>query len=528
MFVVQQNGLLHETKLDRVVEATQFTCDRLRQRRFRRLRKPFHPLASRHHRRPWKAHEHRLREMRMAHHELTLVERRHARLDRRAQYLIAGRCQLVAVHATVQRRARVTCHAAMHLRAKLLRAEEHQPEVPTAFGDIEQHFADISIGSIVRGILVQLIDEDDDVIHAELPPLELFTQPGHHPGEDEVLCVFLHVGDIDHVHRAIHKAPERQIRHGAVIGHESSAARGQIGQAVPDLAHGGGVVRAPGVAVGIFQLAQHLPEPRIEIGERLNAMYARKAGLLEILADHALPDEVDERVGLRVDVVFIQQHFGELQHLAQPPRERRHTVGERRVRAQRVQREAASRERREVAHVLKRCRRHTEHFVYLEIGRLELSRLIEEAEVRTLHIETDRRDGTAMRGKVREDGLQQPLDSAGFRSESRDTGNVQVRCFRPHQKVGVEEDRRTHAAGPIHADGDSRGRFAGDIPVHTQRHSDIGIVGEVHRAEWHGLQRFFGDMSQHRRGVQPYFSAIGVRQRPVLRTAIVSEHVVQR
>ena len=42
----------------------------------------------------------------------------------------------------------------------------------------------------------------------------------------------------------------------------------------------------------------------------------------EPLVEDVLLDEVDQRVGLRVDVVLVEQHLGVLQHLAQPPRER--------------------------------------------------------------------------------------------------------------------------------------------------------------------------------------------------------------
>ena len=92
-------------------------------------------------------------------------------------------------------------------------------------------------------------------------------------------------------------------------------------------------MRAPRVAVGVFELAQHVAEPGVEIGERLHAVRAGKAGLLEVLADDALADEVDERIRLRIDVVLVQQDLGELQHFTESPGERRHAVGERGMRA---------------------------------------------------------------------------------------------------------------------------------------------------------------------------------------------------
>jgi hypothetical protein len=63
------------------------------------------------------------------------------------------------------------------LRAKLLGAEEHEPQVAAAFGDVEQHLADVGVRSVAGRVLVQLVHEDDHVAHAEIAPLEVLTQP---------------------------------------------------------------------------------------------------------------------------------------------------------------------------------------------------------------------------------------------------------------------------------------------------------------------------------------------------------------
>ena len=133
-----------------------------------------------------------------------------------------------------------------------------------------------------------------------------------------------------------------------------------------------------------------------------------------------------------------------------------------------------------------------------------------------------------MGGEVREDRLQQPLDRTGLGGESRHPGNIQMRGLGSHQKIGVEEDRRPHATSPVHTHRNTGGRFPRDVAIHAERHRDIGVVGEIHGPERHGLQRFLGDVPQHRRRIQPDFGAIGVRHRPRVRTAIVAEHIVQR
>ena len=256
-------------------------------------------------------------------------------------------------------------------------------------------------------------------------------------------------------------------------------------------------------------------------------MDAREARLLEVLAHHPLADEIDERIRLRVEIVLVEEHLGELQHLPEPPRERRHAVGERGMRAQCVEGEAAGREGREVAHVLKRRRRHAEQLIHLAIARIEPARLIEKTEIRPLHVEAHRGDGPAMGREVRENRLQQPFDGAGLGGESRDTGDVQVRRFRPHQEIRVEIHGRPHAAGAVHAHGKTGGGLAGHVRIHAQRHGHIGVVGEIHGTQWYGLQRLLGDVAQHRRRIQPDLGPVGVCERPVGRPPIVTEDIVK-
>ena len=125
--------------------------------------------------------------------------------------------------------------------------------------------------------------------------------------------------------------------------------------------------------------------------------------VLVLAADHPLGEEVDERVGLGVDVVPVEQHLGVLEHLAQAPDQRLGVGGERLVGAQRVEVHAVGLERREVPHVGERLGREAEPLVEPPILVGERAGLVEEAEVGALHVEADRRDGALLRGKGLED-----------------------------------------------------------------------------------------------------------------------------
>src|SRR4030081_1474047 len=116
----------------------------------------------------------------------------------------------------------------MHLRAELLRAKQDETEVSATLGDVEQHLPDGGVTAIARRILVQLVDEHDEVLDAQIPPLQVLAQLGDDPGEDEVLRIFLEVGDIHHVHRAVLNAPKWKVAYRTRIGDQTSAACGDV------------------------------------------------------------------------------------------------------------------------------------------------------------------------------------------------------------------------------------------------------------------------------------------------------------
>ena len=155
----------------------------------------------------------------------------------------------------------------MHLRAELLRAEEHQTQVPPSFSKVQKHLPDIGILSVTRRILVELVHEDDDVLHAEVSFLQMLAQLRNDAREDEILCIFLERCDVDDIHRAVLKAPEWQVADAAIVGDEASAARRNVGEAVPHLANGRDVMRPPAFIAPLFHGDEQLAEPSLQVGE---------------------------------------------------------------------------------------------------------------------------------------------------------------------------------------------------------------------------------------------------------------------
>jgi hypothetical protein len=156
------------------------------------------------------------------------------------------------------------------------------------------------------------------VVHAEVAALEMLAQLGNDAGEDEILRILLEERDIHHVHRPVGEAPERQVADAAVVGHQARAAGGDVRQPVPHLAdrrRRGGCATIPSSSPPALQ---QVAEPCIEIGERLHAVRALRSRILELTLIDTLADEIDERIGLGVHVVLVEQHLGELQHLRSP------------------------------------------------------------------------------------------------------------------------------------------------------------------------------------------------------------------
>ena len=321
-----------------------------------------------------------------------------------------------------------------------------RPEIPAALGDVEQHLADVGLLPVARRVLVQLVDEHDDVLHAEVALLEVLAQLRDDAREDQILRVLLET---------------RRRRSRTPCGPESSRTGGR--STAPSS------VTSPSQRSEMFEsrlrtlrivatwwvrqlwssfFSSARSTSRNQASRSANDVHrvraARASDRRTRLSSDVLLDEVDQRVGLRVDVVLVEQHLGVLQHLAQSPRERRDVVEQRLVRAQRVERHAVRLVRREV---LRRSSNGSGGDAALLVERavrvVDLAGLVEEAEVGALHVEADRGDAPLLRREVREDRLQQPLHGARLRRQTGDAGDVQVRRLGADEEVGVEVDRRS-------------------------------------------------------------------------------------
>ncbi len=255
---------------------------------------------------------------------------------------------------------------------------------------------------------------------------------------------------------------------------------------------------------------------------------AAAEAVVELLVEHTVGEEVDERVGFGVDVVAVQEHFREVEHLGEPPNQRLDVPHEIGVGTQRVEVHPVGLEGRVIAHALERLRRDAEALVAAAIRLVERAGAIEEAEIRPLHVEAQGRDPTLVGREVLEDGREQELDRARLGGESRDTGDVEVRGFGAEQEVGVEIDRRLEARRRVEADGDPRRLGAGHVGVHAQRLRHVGVARDVYGAERHELERLLRVLPQHRRGPQPDLLADGGALGRLRGISLSTHHVVQR
>ena len=212
---------------------------------------------------------------------------------------------------------------------------------------------------------------------------------------------------------------------------------------------------------------------------------------------HPLREEVDERVGLRVDVVAIEQHFGVVQHFPQAPHQRFRIVSQVRMGTQGVEVDAVRFERREIGEIGERFGSEPQTSIQRLILLVEFGRLVEEAQIGALDVETDGRHRSLVTREGLEHARQEELHRAGLRGESGNTGDPEMCGFRPQQKVRVEVHRRLEPTGGIHPDRHTGGPLAGDIGVHAQCRDHIGVAGHIDRREGYGLERLLGYLAQH-------------------------------
>src|SRR5437016_3418232 len=149
-------------------------------------------------------------------------------------------------------------------------------------------------------------------------------------------------------------------------------------------------------------------------------MIARKnAVLLEHAIEHPLVDEIDQCISFCVDVVAIEKHFSISENFSQPPCQWSYIIEECLVGAKRVELKSFRSVGSEILNSLERLRWHAHLFVQLDVAVFEPARLIQEAEIGTLHVEADSGDGSFLFGKMSEHGSEEPFDRARLRREAR-------------------------------------------------------------------------------------------------------------
>jgi len=143
---------------------------------------------------------------------------------------------------------------------------------------------------------------------------------------------------------------------------------------------------------------------RIVLSERLNLMVLRENPIgWELLVDDVLSDEIDQRIGLRVDVVLVEENLRVLENFAKSPGQRSDIVQQLFVVSERVESEPFRRVRREVFDFLERLRLDAQLLVKCFVGLLDLARLVEVAEVRSFDVEAHGGDRSLLLGEVREE-----------------------------------------------------------------------------------------------------------------------------
>ncbi len=430
----------------------------------------------------------------MAEQQLALGQRGELDLGRGRQRCVARRSQLVQVHPAEDRRPRVADDPASHLRAKLLRGEEHEAEVASPLRKVDEHLADVGVLSVRGGVLVELVHEDDDVVHPQIAALQVLPELGDHPRKDEVLRQRIDPRHVEHVCSAIPEFAPGKVVGRAVVGDETLGPGGNVAEPVADLSDGGDVVGAPNLPspADYLQEVEDRAEELLQIGEALHLEgRVPQQRVVEGPAHHPLGQKIDEGIGFRVHVVAVEHDLGVVQHLPQSPHQRLGVRREVLIAPQRVQVDAVGLERRVIVDVGERLGSEAEPLIEMAIFFGDRTGLIQEAEIRPLHVEAERRHRPLVGRKRLEHAREQELDRAGLGRKARHTADVEVRGLGPEQEVAVEIDRRLEAAGRVHANRNAGGPLAIGVGIHSERETDVGIGREMHRTQRYRLERLF-------------------------------------
>ena len=111
--------------------------------------------------------------------------------------------------------------------------------------------------------------------------------------------------------------------------------------------------------------------------------------------------------------------------------------------------------------------------------RRQRRRLVEEAEVRALHVEAERRHRPLVRRERLEDAGEEELHRARLGGQARHAGDVEVRRLGTEQEIGVEIHRGGQPGGAIGADRNAGATVAAGVAVHPERDAHVGVGGHA-------------------------------------------------
>jgi hypothetical protein len=160
------------------------------------------------------------------------------------------------------------------------------------------------------------------MIHAEVPPLQMLAELGDHPGKDQILGQRIEPGHVDDLHAPVLKVAPGQVTGEAIIRNQPLGPGADVAEPVAHLSNGGDVMRLPNLATlpQAFHIIEDPAEKVLQIGKGLDCERAGSQGFIQVFAaNYPLGKEIDEGVGLGIDVIPVENHLRVVEHLAQPP-----------------------------------------------------------------------------------------------------------------------------------------------------------------------------------------------------------------
>src|SRR5215213_3988936 len=246
--------------------------------------------------------------VRMPEKELALLELEQFFAGRARERAVAGVGEFLVADAAVETRGGVAYNLVVDLAPELLGPEKREVEMPTPRRNIHQRVLQGRRAGVAgRGVLVQLVDEEYELVHPEPARLRELPDLRYDARHDEVLG---HPGELGDVHDTHLVVLERAVRARQVavldapVHQEAPALVREYLEAVLHLGDRHVVVAVPGrdvlaICAGGLEVVFDLIEQRIEVRRRPDAPVAQLLYKAAELVVH---------VGWLEDVAGVGQH----------------------------------------------------------------------------------------------------------------------------------------------------------------------------------------------------------------------------